>query len=259
MKQLILRLLAHPLTRGLSIDDPRTTVLRREIIRTKPFLKQIYDEWYAGLAGNLPEIEGPVVELGSGAGYLAEVLPEVITSEVFFCEHTRIVLDATRIPFPDASLRAVVMTDVLHHIPNCRGFLREAIRSLRPGGRIVMLEPWVSPWSKWVYQNLHHEPFRPEAEEWEFPSDGPLSGANGALPWIIFERDRGRFTAEFPQLEILKIEPTMPFRYLVSGGVATRDLMPIGAAPLWETLERSLGPRMKDWCMFALIVVEKRE
>jgi hypothetical protein len=39
----------------------------------------------------------------------------------------------------------------------------------------------------------------PDAADWSFPAVGPLSGANGALPWILFERDRARFEREFPQ------------------------------------------------------------
>ena len=44
-------LLAHPLTRGLDIDDPMVTLLRKKIIQSKPFLKNIYKEWYEN--GNL--------------------------------------------------------------------------------------------------------------------------------------------------------------------------------------------------------------
>jgi hypothetical protein len=37
-------LLAHPLTCGLDLDDPRTTELRRRIIQEKSFLRQIYQD-----------------------------------------------------------------------------------------------------------------------------------------------------------------------------------------------------------------------
>jgi hypothetical protein len=38
---MIKSVLAHPLTRGLDIDDPRTTGLHREIIQSKRFLRKI--------------------------------------------------------------------------------------------------------------------------------------------------------------------------------------------------------------------------
>jgi 2-polyprenyl-3-methyl-5-hydroxy-6-metoxy-1,4-benzoquinol methylase len=48
------------------------------------------------------------------------------------------------------SLRGIVMTNVLHHIPDARAFLKEAARCLHPGGVIAMIEPWVSPWSRLI-------------------------------------------------------------------------------------------------------------
>lgn len=247
--------LAHPLTRGLNLDDPRTTVLRRQIIREKPFLRHIYEEWYAALAQTLPQGVEPVLEIGSGAGFFSDFVPGLITSEVFACQGTRVALDAARLPFADGALRGIVMTDVLHHISQPRYFMAEAARCVRPGGVIAMVEPWVSSWSRVIYKHLHHEPFQPEAAEWEFSAKGSLCSANGALPWIIFERDRAQFLREFPMWRIQTIKPIMPFRYLVSGGVSLRSLMPSVMTPFWRWIERSLTFRMESWAMFAEIVL----
>ena len=150
------------------------------------------------------------------------------------------------------------MVDVLHHIPDIRRFLMEAQRCLRPGGRIVMIEPWVSTWSRAIYTWLHHEPFEPGAKDWTFPDTGPLSGANGALPWIIFQRDRREFEAEFRGLEIESVRPFMPFRYLVSGGVTMRQLTPEATFSSWRKLESWLGTWPHHWSMFALIQITRR-
>ena len=120
-----------------------------------------------------------------------------------------------------------------------------------------MIEPWVTPWSRLVYSKLHHEPFQPEAVEWTVPQRGPLSGANSALPWIIFDRDRTRFEREFPEWQIHTIKPFMPFRYLLSGGVSMCSLMPGWSFALWRNLENLLRPWMKSLAMFALIVLVK--
>jgi SAM-dependent methyltransferase len=254
----IKRLLAHPETRDLSLDDPRTTERRRAIIRSNRFLRRIYDEWYRSICAAIPEGPGGVLELGSGAGFLAQYVPGLIASEVFSCPEIQLVLDARSLPFSCGSLKAIAMVDVLHHIPDNRAFLGEARRCLRRGGTIAMIEPWVSTWSRPIYSRLHHEPFNPEAADWTFPQSGPLSGANGALPWIIFERDRSVFEAEFPQLEIQTVRPFMPFRYLVSGGVSMRQLMPEATFPLWRGLERLLGRWPRHWSMFAFVQLTRR-
>ena len=251
-------LLANPLTRGLDIDDPRCTELRRSLIRNKSFLRQIYEEWYEAIVALLPRDKHPVLELGSGGGFLVEFIPELITSEVFYSRHVKVVLDGSGLPFVNESLRGIVMTDVLHHLPQPRQFFAETSRCVRPGGLVIMIEPWLTSWSRLVYSRLHHEPFRPEVREWSFPAEGPLSGANSAMPWIIFYRDRSRFEKEFPEWQIQMIKPFMPFRYLLSGGVSLRSLAPGWSFALWRNMENLLQPWMKNLAMFALIVLSKK-
>ena len=117
-----------------------------------------------------------------------------------------------------------------------------------------MIEPWVSTWSKLIYTKLHHEPFRPDAGDWAFPATRAAFGSERALPWIVFQRDREQFEREFPQWRIETVEPFMPLRYLLSGGVSMRSLVPgftFGAIKAMENL-------MPGAAMFAHIVVRRR-
>jgi SAM-dependent methyltransferase len=251
--------LAHPLTRGLDLDDPQTTYLRRRILEEKRFLRKIYEEWYRGLAASLPEGAEPVVELGSGAGFLSAFVPGLVRSEVFHTPDVDVVLDGLALPFASASLRGIVMTNVLHHLPRPLRFFAEAARCVRPAGVVAMIEPWVTPWSRLVYTRLHHEPFLPESRQWEISGSGPLSAANGALPWILFRRDRERFERQTPQWRIRSVTPIMPFRYLVSGGISLRSLVPAASYPLWRWLEDALSPFSGWLAMFARVVLERTQ
>jgi len=258
VRPLAARLLAEPRTRYLPPNEPATTVARRSVLAAKAPLRRIYEEWYEELAARLPGGPGAVLELGSGPGFLAERIPGLVTSEVFVCGGLRAALDARALPFRAGALRGILMTDVFHHVSDAGRFLREASRVLRPGGRIVMVEPWVTPWSRFVYGRLHHEPFDPEAEDWTFPPGGPLSAANGALPWIVFARDRERLARELPALRVVDVALRLPFRYLFSGGLTVRALLPEAAFGLLARAETRLGPRAcKRWAMFARIVVER--
>lgn len=249
--------LAHPLSKGLDLDDPGTTDLRLRIIQEKPFLRRIYDDWYTLIRSRIPAGNGSVIELGSGAGYFERFVPEAVQTEVFWCRNAQLVADGQALPFAAGSLKAIAMTDVFHHIPNSETFLREAVRCLRPGGQLLMVEPWVSSWSKLVYRRLHHEPFLPEATEWEIPGRGPLSAANGALPWIVFVRDRQRLLRQFPELQIEETLPMMPFRYLVSGGVSMRTLMPEITYEIWRQIESVLSPWAAKLGMFAFFRITR--
>ena len=249
--------LAHPLTKGLDIDDPRTTYLRRQIIQEKTFLKKIYEEWYQTIAKCLPPGDGAVLELGAGAGFMSDFVPELIASEIFYCPNIQMVSSGLSLPLAARSLRGIVMTDVLHHMPQPRLFFTEAARCVRPGGVIAMIEPWVSPWSRFVYTHLHHEPFQPEAVSWELPTGGPLSGANDALPWIILARDRQKFEQEFPQWQVEQIKPMMPFTYLLSGGISLRALVPGWSFVFCRQIESALDCWRHRLAMFAAIVLRR--
>jgi SAM-dependent methyltransferase len=248
-------LLRLPHEDGRDLDDPGTTARRRQIVRDKRFLNAVYREWYGAIAAAVPDGREPALELGSGAGFLGECVPHVVTSDVLPIPGIDVVLDAGRLPFGAGRLRAVVMTNVLHHLPDVGAFFREAARVVRVGGVIVMLEPWNTPWSRFVYRRLHHEPFEPDAAEWRVASGGPLSGANGALPWIVFERDRARFEREFPMWRVQSIRCTMPLRYLLSGGVSMRSLMPGWSFGFWSGVEQALTPWMARLALFATIVL----
>jgi SAM-dependent methyltransferase len=251
------RLLSHPVTRGLELDDPRLTALRVEVIQQKPFLRRIYSEWYQLIRSRIPDGAGAVLELGSGGGYFRQFVPHIIRSDVFLGSNLDLVTDARHLPFGPNRLKAITMTDVFHHVPKPEAFLREAIDCLRPGGRIIMIEPWVCRWSTLIYRHLHHEPFLPEAESWDFPETGPLSGANGALPWIVFVRDRQTFIRKFPELEIEEIRPMMPVRYLLSGGVSLRDIVPSVTYTAWQRLETALSNWNETLGMFALFSLRR--
>ncbi|OGO27989.1 MAG: hypothetical protein A2W33_07720 [Chloroflexi bacterium RBG_16_52_11] len=253
----ILDWLAHPLTKGLELDDPATTNLRRQIIKSKPFLKGIYTEWYCALVKASSAIDGPILELGAGAGFLSEVLPAVIRSDILTTNHIDLVCDAMQLPFPGHIFRGILMTNVLHHLSEPEQFFDEAARCVKTGGIIAMIEPWNTAWSKLVYTRIHHEPFDPTTNHWNLEPGKPLSNANGAIPWIIFSRDRATFECIFPELKIEAIELMMPFSYLLSGGVSMRNLIPGWVYRPWRDIEKLLQPIINSTGMFALITLRK--
>ena len=149
------------------------------------------------------------------------------------------------------------MTNVLHHVSDVRAFFRDAGRAVRPGGAIVMIEPWVTTWSSLAYRRLHHESFLVDAPDWIVDGSGPLGGANIALPWIVFERDRLEFERAFPEWRIASIEPLMPIRYLLSGGVSLRSLAPAWSFGAVKAIERALMRWPDRFAMFAGICLVK--
>jgi len=259
LKKLLQLFFAHPLARKIDLDAPETTVLRRQIIQGKAFLKNFYHECYLSIAESLPNhIDGPILELGSGAGFLKEYIPKLLTSEIIMIPNVDIILDGTRLPFSTNVLGGIVMIDVLHHIPNAASFFSDAATCIKPGGVIIMIEPWSTIWSRFVYRHLHHEPFELDVKEWKLPTGGPLSQANSALPWIIFERDRKKFDKEFPQFQVKEIMLNFPFSYILSGGVSLRSMIPGNMYKAIRKIENIAQPWMNSLAMFAKVMLRHK-
>ncbi|MFX0201833.1 MAG: hypothetical protein ACFFCW_37460, partial [Candidatus Hodarchaeota archaeon] len=130
---------------------------------------------------------------------------------------------------------------------------------------VVMIEPANTLWSRFIYKNFHHEAFDTQAPEWgcrgqakrELEESGRLSGANGALAWTIFWRDRKIFESEFPSLRIVRMRNHTPLRYLLSGGLTLRQLVPSFSYPAVKAIEYALAPINDLLGMFQTIELEK--
>ena len=241
------------------LDDPRRTGHHRDIILSKPFLKKLYIEWYSVFKKECENLKNEtIIELGSGGGFLKEIMPNVKTSDILELPGNDLTFDALNMPFENESVGAFLMVDVFHHVPDGFKFLKEMQRTLIPGGKIIMNEPWNSGWGRIIYKNFHHETFNPRGD-WTIPSSGPMSDANGALPWIVFERDIKKFVTHFPDLKVKIVKPHTPLRYLLSGGVSMRSLVPQNSFRLITAIEKLLSPITRWFSMFATIIIEKKK
>ena len=254
----IIELLRMPETRCITdLDDPATTLLHSRILQKKLFFKKLYIDFYREFRRAVPDFKNKVlVELGSGGGFIKDVIPNVITSDILELPNVDKVFSAVNMPFEDNSIDAFLMIDVLHHIIDSRAFFKEALRRLKIGGKIVMIEPANTVWSRFIYKNFHHELFNIKAK-WGLDQSGPLSQGNGAIPWIIFSRDRKIFESEFPSLKILAIHNHTPVRYLISGGFTLRQLAPSCAYPIIKAIECVLYPFNNLIGMFQTIELQK--
>lgn len=241
-------------------DNPLLTELYRKIILQKKFLKRLYIDWYAEFKKKADKIPGGYfVELGSGEGFLKDIIPNVITSDILFLPYTDINFSVSEMPIKDKAINAFFMLNVLHHINNPRAFFNELNRCLGVEGKIIMIEPANTFFGHFIWKNFHSENFDPFSKDWGFEEKEPLAGANIALPWIIFFRDKDRFCKEFPMLQIKRIQFHTPLRYLISGGVSLRQLLPSFTYGLIKNLEYILSPLNKYISMFLTIEIEKEE
>ena len=240
------------------LDSPAGYDEIRRKIEKKPALRRFYLEVYREYQRSLQGCPraGVALELGSGAGFAKEIVPELVTSDLLPYRGVDQVADATRLPYADQSLRLLCMMNVFHHIPDVGAFLSEAERCLVSGGRIFIADQHVGPISRPILKYLHHEPFDPAAANWEFDSTGPLSGANGALAWMVFVRDKAMFEKRFPGLRLLRYQQHAPLRYWLAGGLKEWSLIPewgIGMAEALDSLLIRLWPELGSFVYVEIV------
>jgi SAM-dependent methyltransferase len=233
----------------------------RAAFSRNPALRQLYQSWYGRVAGQLPaRASGPVIELGSGPGLAREFMEDMLLSDVVRASWLDLMAAAEALPIGDETARALVMFDVLHHLPSPGRFFAEAVRVLRPGGRLVVCEPYVSAASYLVYRFLHEEglDFRVQPFEQELdPGKDPFAG-NQAVPTMLLVHGRAELQRRFPRLRVIHVETFAGPSYPASGGFSRPPLLP---GRLWQALfatEARLPRFVWKWLGFRLLaVIEK--
>jgi ubiquinone/menaquinone biosynthesis C-methylase UbiE len=117
------------------------------------------------------QLTGDVLELGSGSGAMAGELlrrfPDIRLTATDYddsmVEAARDALsefgdrvdarqaDASQLPFPDESFDAVVSFIMLHHVIDWEKAIAEAVRVLRPEGRLIGFDLLANRGTEWVH------------------------------------------------------------------------------------------------------------
>ena len=200
----------------------------RETIQRKKSLRRWYEECYEKYRRCIEAAPSPgiALEIGSGGGFAKDVLPEIVTSDVIPYRGLDRVMSATELPYENESLKAILMLNVFHHISDVGAFLEEAQRCLVPEGRVLIIDQHWGFISAPILRYFHSEPSDPDTDDWKFESTDPLAAANGALAWMVFQRDREKFELSFPRLQLSRYEPHTPLRYWLAGGLKSWSLLP---------------------------------
>ena len=234
----------------------------RTVWDIKPVLREIYGDYHKSILVALGE-NGPILDIGAGSGHFRSMSDQVISLDILSAPWVDVVGDAEALPFADASISGIAMLDVLHHLPSPMSFFNEAKRVLKPGGRIAMIEPGITPLS-WLFFNFLHQEdvdmsVDPMADQTAIVADDPFA-SNQGLPTLLFARDRHRkrFAAALPELSITQRRWLSLWAYPLSGGFKRWSLIPtVSVAPLLA-VEKIMLPILGPLMGFRLAVVLER-
>lgn len=186
----------------------------------------------------------------------------MVTSDITRAAWLDLVADAQTLPFKSGVFSNIVMFDVLHHVDVPRAFLAEAQRVLIPGGRIIMVEPAITPLSWFFYHFVHQEAVDlsadPLLERTPNLNKDPYF-ANQAVPTLLVTRHTQRLTLIFPKLRVCHVHWLSLFAYPLNGGFKSWSLIPyslIGPVLRFEDIVAGIIGRLLGFRV--LIAIEKR-
>lgn len=228
----------------------------RNIWANKPVLREIYNDFYRAILSY--SIPGNTLEVGGGSGILTQFSDEIVSLDVQYAPWLDLVADAQSLPILDESFHNIVLVDVLHHIESPILFLKEACRVLKPHGRLVMLEPAITPLSWFFYKFLHEETVdmsvAPLVRTNRTRDKDPFD-ANQAIPTLLFTRYKRELCLKLQQFSIVDIKYKSLFAYPLSGGFKSWSLLPVSCVDPLLKIEKMLLPILGRAIAFRMLVI----
>ena len=225
----------------------------------KATLRAIYQDYYDTMKKWCAE--GDTLEIGSGTGHAGYMGSDIILTDIAFAPWLDLACDAQALPFKDKTFSNIILFDVLHHISRPARFLMEAERILRTGGRLIMLEPGITPVSYLFYNYFHEEDVDLAADSLDMSTPAlknPYQGNQG-LPTQLFGRDKLRMESIVPKLKLINKSWLSLFAYPLSGGFKSWTLLPTTWVQPVLAFERLLLPLMGRLSAFRLFVVLEKQ
>ncbi|MDC1536781.1 class I SAM-dependent methyltransferase [Candidatus Thioglobus sp.] len=228
----------------------------QNIWKTKKVLRFIYDDFYKTI--NEHCINGNILEIGGGIGNFNIEGRDVIRTDIQLSKTISLVADAHKLPFSNSSFSNIILIDVLHHLDCPVNFLKEASRVLTPQGRLIMIEPGITPIS-WLFYNFLHEEevdlsWKPSNKCTPKANKDPYE-ANQAIPTLLF--NKYYLILSDLKLSLISNKWMSLFVYPLSGGFKKWSLVPSFLVNFLLRIEKKLIPLLGPLMAFRMVVVVK--
>ncbi|MES2059979.1 MAG: methyltransferase domain-containing protein [Patescibacteria group bacterium] len=235
-----------------------------EYWQKKPLLREIYLGFYKRILGYIRgDINGEIVELGSGIGNFKMACPEAVATDLFPNPLIDRVESVYHLTSNDSTASNFVLFDVFHHLKYPGFALKELHRALAPHGRVIIFDPCISLLGFLVYGLFHHEPVAWRKKiEW-LPVDlkenlnSEYYAAQGNATRIF--KNNSEFMGDVEKdWKVVAINKYADVAYVLSGGFSKPALIPKSFLPFFRLVEKFLGFFPIIFATRILIVLEKK-
>ena len=202
----------------------------RRLWAAKPVLARVYEPWFDALLAEAPR-GARVLEVGAGPGFLrpapASGGPDLrwIASDLHPLPWNALAADAGRLPLcgrQRAGRRRPRRAAPLR--PTRRRSSPRPRACSAPGGRLALVEPWITPLSWLVYRFFHQEDCRLSVDPWQpVPARRKDSfDGDAAVPWQLVARHAAASAGARSASQPPRVRRVNAFAYLLSARLPAR-------------------------------------
>jgi SAM-dependent methyltransferase len=231
----------------------------RENWERKPGLRAVYGKFYREISARIRrDIDGRIVELGSGLGNIKASIPECITTDIFPNPWIDQVEDAYQLSFDDGSVSNLILFDVWHHLQFPGSALKEFRRVLGRGGRIIIFDPAMGLIGRFFLGCFHHEPLGlNQPITWEAPNGSSSKefgyyAAQGSASRIFTKPE---FKSRLADWRITELTYFSGLAWVATGGFRGPRLVP-GVVLEWLTSVDAVLSKLPWMASRMLVVLE---
>lgn len=221
----------------------------------KPRLRKEYGRLYKKMKERMAP--GPSLEIGSGMGNIKMWIPEITTSERDLSEDVDRQETAYRLNYRAGELGNIVAMDVWHHLEFPARALGEWRRCLRPGGRVILMEPAMGLLGQIIYGLVHHEPVG-----WRVRFGGAEDWSDEKEAYFACQSSGHRHFLKKENPDILagwklETEEIAAVAYMTTGGFSKPELGPEWVASAIRGLEPALEQLPRLFATRLLVILER--
>ena len=252
-----------------NLNNEQRFILHKKILNNKKMLKTAYADFYLDMlksekrfrSKNKKNSKKEIrIELGSGVGFIKNYDKVIVTSDVVFNKLTDRIIDANKLPYKKNCISSIFGVFCFHHFKDPFNFLKDIEKKLTLGGLCILVEPYYGPLASMIYKKVHKSEYFDAHEKFNYKikNKTAMEKANQALSYIYFKRDKVKFYKAFPRLKIVHTSVFNNYlRFLISGGLNFKSLLPDFFIIPIKILEKILIPFKKIFGIHYLIVIKR--
>ncbi len=203
-----------------------------------------------------------ILEIGAGAGTSSIFLKskKIMMTDLLVTGNKMVVsgVDAHNLPFPENNFDSSFAIDALHHLANPFLCISEMLRVVKPGGKVIFIEPYVSIFSYPIYKLFHSELTAIRLHKGYFFRDQKMaSEGNQVVCQAIFRHKTFRYeiTQAIERSSNLELYYRDILAFYLTGGITN----PLPTSPRFVKLVLSVEKRLPQlilkWFGSRIIVV----